>query len=352
MNNIHSQVDMRTFTEPTQFESDYADMLDNITTNGDMKENRTGIDTMSVFGGNVLYHENHKTRGNTVDRVIINKILGHVYPDEIDENLLITPCPILTLRPIKFDVAWYETIMMLRGITDTTYLEDRGISIWKANTTREFLDGRGLTETPEKSLGKGYGYQWRNWNDEKDQLVEIINQMINSPSSRRHVVSAWNPEQNKEAALDPCHILYQFNVVESPSINYVDLQFYMRSSDVVFGLPFNMLSYYLILNFVCMYLAEVTGKNWAPRNVFYVAGDSHVYSNQYEYVDEYLEREMYQPKKAGSDHMSPHLVLPRPNLDSDSLTFDEFMIWVEEHGYDLLYTPRGKMRTPRPKMAV
>lgn len=351
MNKQFDLVDQSTFNRMSKFEAKYLDLMEDILETGDYKGSRTGISTLSKFGGNVLSHSNISF--DDITRPEISSVLGQQYHGEIHGNFSLTSCPILILRPIKFDVAWYETIMMLRGITNTQYLEDRGISIWKQNTTREFLDNRGLYDTPEKSLGKGYGYQWRNWNDEHDQLVEILNQIQDNPNSRRHVVSAWNPEQNKEAALDPCHILYQFNVVKGQGINYVDLQFYMRSSDVLFGLPFNMLSYYILLNLVVGYLNEVSSDNWAARDVFYVAGDSHIYENQIDYVKEYIDRDL-DPKVdvEGHEIKTPILILPSPDLGSPDLTFDEYMIWVEENGYNLLYTPREAMETPRPAMAV
>lgn len=356
------------FSRTTQFESDYATLMDRICEKGTSSNNRTGIDTRKLFGGNVLTHDCQESNGWDSSRQfdLVMSILEAIGNDRDVNNYMCNICPILTNRPIKFDVAWYETLMFLRGITDTTYLEDRGISIWKGNTTREFLDGRGLTDLPEKDLGKGYGYQWRNWNDELDQLDGIIEQMRQDPMSRRHVVSAWNPLQNPQAALDPCHILYQFNIEEGETVfdeeddfYVVDIQFYMRSSDLLFGLPFNILSYYLILNIVCGYLTTVTGTRHIPGRVHYVSGDSHVYENQIEYIEEYLDRVLIQEARSLRDwnrvsrtpQITPMLALPQHDFD-ENLLFNDYLIWVEEQGYTLFYEGGSKMTTPRPKMAV
>jgi thymidylate synthase len=110
-----------------------------------------------------------------------------------------------------------ELLFFLRGETDTKKLEAVGVNIWKGNTSREFLDNKGLNYLPEGSLGKGYGYQWRNFggteiNKGIDQISNAIDLIKNNPDSRRILVSAWNPLQQSEMALEPCHCLFQFYV--------------------------------------------------------------------------------------------------------------------------------------------
>lgn len=178
----------------------YIDLLKDITENGVDKGDRTGVGTRAVFGRSM--------RWNLSDGF-----------------------PIITTRKVSFRIAFEETMFFLRGESDTTKLEDKKIKIWSGNTTREFLDNRGLTNLPVGNMGRGYGVQWRDWrtteilsaedsvtlNDgskiwngaevhskSTDQLVELIEGLKRDPNGRRHIITAWNPGELNLMALPPC----------------------------------------------------------------------------------------------------------------------------------------------------
>ena len=135
-----------------------------------------------------------------------------------------------------------------------TIIDEQNVHIWDGNSSREFLDSRGLTHYEEGDLGPIYGFQWRNFNAEYrgpnedysengvDQLNEVI-KMLKDPSqrtSRRMIVSAWNPCQINDMALPPCHIMFQFNVIDGDKLS---CSLYQRSVDTALGQPFNICSY-------------------------------------------------------------------------------------------------------------
>ena len=334
-------------SRPTDFEEDYIDLIDHVIGRGTRKENRTGIGTISNFGGNHLWHST--MNGNYMDRQTA-KALGYNESDELDSQMIVASMPLLTYRPIQFRIAWYETLMFLLGETNTKFLEERNIKIWKGNTSREFLDARGLSNLEEGDMGKGYGHQWREFDDRADQLADTIQNMIDDPYSRRHLVSAWNPNQLDEMALPPCHLLYQFNVRPTSFAKEVDIQFYMRSSDLVFGLPFNMVSYTIINVLVCSYLEYVTGENWIAKETHYVSGDAHVYKNQLDYFEEYMQRAV-DDVLILREEACPLLVLPRFQ-NKEKLQFDSFLRKILDTGFQLVYKPYPNLETPRPPMAV
>jgi thymidylate synthase len=205
--------------------------------------------------------------------------------------------PATTLRPVPLRWVFEETMFFLRGETDTKILEDKGVTIWKGNTSREFLDARGLDHLSEGDMGKGYGQQWRNFGgterivDENlntvsygiegiDQINDLVDGLIQHPSSRRHLVSAWNPQQLDDTPLPPCHILQAYNVHDGK----LNSLFWMRSNDIVYGLPFNIAQYAFLLHF----FAKVLGLE--PGTLVYQAADAHIYLNQIEIAEAIIER--------------------------------------------------------------
>jgi thymidylate synthase len=99
---------------------------------------------------------------------------------------------------------------MMSGSTDVTELQSKNIHIWDGNSTREFLDARGLYNVPTNQIGKAYGYQYRNFGGVTDQVQNVFNSLRDNPTSRRHVVSIWNPNELHEMALEPCAYSYTF----------------------------------------------------------------------------------------------------------------------------------------------
>ncbi len=195
-----------------------------------------------------------------------------------------------------------ELLFFLRGDTDTNKLEAKGVNIWKGNTTREFLDKRGLTHLPDGYMGKGYGFQWRKFGENKrtllspdgynydhyhaygvDQLKQVIDTLKTNPTDRRIIMSAWNPQQLPEMALPPCHMMVQFYVDNGK----LSAQFYMRSIDTFLGLPFNILSYAVLTRII----AQTVGME--AKELVFVGGDTHIYLNHTAQVSEQISREPY-----------------------------------------------------------
>jgi thymidylate synthase len=233
-------------------ELSYLSLLKHILENGSKKEDRTGIGTLSVFGTQLRFSlENNKV-------------------------------PILTTKKMFLKGVIEELLFFLRGDIDTKKL--KGVNIWKGNTSRAFLDKRGLKDLPEGDMGKGYGYQWRKFGGKTDQIKSLIQGLKNDPNSRRHLITAWNPNELDECALPPCHMMYQFYVDN----NNLSLLFNMRSVDLFLGLPFNLLSYAALTHIV----AKLTGLK--AKELIFVGGDSHIYLNHLEQVKLQLSRTPYE----------------------------------------------------------
>lgn len=230
-------------------EQNYLDLLRSIKQTFNNKNDRTGIGTKSKFGTRLEF----SLSGNKM--------------------------PILTTKKIYFKGVVEELLFFIRGNTDTKELENKGVNIWKGNTSKEFLKLRGLPYK-EGEMGPMYGYQWRHFNDKVDQLKNVFNLIKEDPDSRRMVVSAYNPSVSHLTVLDPCHMFFQF-YVENKTLS---CQFYMRSVDTFLGLPFNIASYALLTHL----MAKATGLT-AGKLVF-VGGDTHIYSNHMEQVNEQIER--------------------------------------------------------------
>lgn len=244
-------------------ELQYLNLLKNILDNGSSKKDRTGVGTIGIFGNQLRF--------------------------SLKDNTL----PLLTTKKMFVRGIIEELLFFIRGETDTKKLEEKKVNIWKGNTSREFLDSRGLGYLPDGSLGKGYGYQWRNfggsgmpfnsrsyYKDGIDQLSNSLNLIKNDPNSRKIIVSAWNPQQLKDMALEPCHMMFQFQVNDGN----LNLQWYQRSVDSFLGLPFNICSYAVLLHL----FAKASNLN--AGDLIFCGGDVHIYSNHIEQVKEQIDR--------------------------------------------------------------
>ena len=195
--------------------------------------------------------------------------------------------PYSTFRPASLKMAYKEFWFFMSGQTDTNILSNQGVPFWIGNTTREFLDKRGLHYLPTGNMGKAYGYQWRNYSGEIDQLMDISKTLTDDPFSRRMITTFWNPAQSSEMALTPCWHSHQFVVIpEKDGSHTLNMKVMNRSLDVVFGESFARQQYALYL--VCM--AKLNN-----MNVGYMScdlTDVHMYDNQVEFATEMVERDL------------------------------------------------------------
>jgi thymidylate synthase len=222
----------------------YHELMQHILDNGTQKGDRTGTGTISVFGYQMRF--------------------------DLAEGFPVVTTKKLHLRSIIHELLWF-----LKGETNIKYLKENGVSIWD-----EWADENG-------ELGPVYGSQWRNWPtpDGKhiDQISQIIEQIKNTPNSRRIMVSAWNVSDVPNMALPPCHALFQFYVADGK----LSCQLYQRSADVFLGVPFNIASYALLTIMVAQ-VCELQ-----PGDFIHTLGDAHLYSNHIEQTELQLSREHY-----------------------------------------------------------
>ena len=225
--------------------------------------------------------------------------------------------PLITTKYTAWKSCFKELMWFISGCTDNQKLIDQNVHIWDANGSREFLDSRGLEHLAENDLGPVYGHQWRHFNAPYetchtnylgkgiDQLANIITALKDPEqrSSRRLVMSAWNPCQLDKMALPPCHILAQFNVRDG---KYLSCSLYQRSGDVGLGVPFNIASYSFLTHILakhCDLLAE---------EFVYCLGNAHIYKDHIEPLKEQMNREPYEfPKihiRSIKDHVEDYTI--------------------------------------------
>jgi thymidylate synthase len=219
----------------------YHELLRRILDHGAAKADRTGTGTRSVF--------------------------GHQMRFDLREGFPLVTTKKLHLRSIIHELLWF-----LRGDTNVAYLREHGVTIWD-----EWADANG-------DLGPVYGHQWRHWPTRDgatlDQIAALIAGLRANPSSRRHVVTAWNPADLSAMALPPCHLLFQFDVTGGR----LSCQLYQRSADVFLGVPFNIASYALLTLMVAQQC------DLEPGDFIHTLGDAHLYNNHLEQARMQLER--------------------------------------------------------------
>ena len=240
-------------------EQQYLNLIKNILENGTWEEGRNGK-TKSIFGNMMRF------------------------------SLKDGKIPILTTKKTAWKTCLKELLWFIRGDTDNKILKKQGVHIWDANGSREFLDSRGLKLYPEDMLGPIYGYQWRNFNasyhcftghpiddlqhpfDGIDQLQQIIDALKDPKqrTSRRLIMTAWNPKQLDQMALPPCHVMCQFNVHDDNKLSCMMVQ---RSCDEFLGVPFNIASY----SFLTHLIAKHCGLE--AYEFIHFMGNCHLYEN-------------------------------------------------------------------------
>lgn len=222
--------------------------------------------------------------------------------------------PLLTTKKVFFKGVVEELLWFLRGSVNSKELEEKGVNIWKGNSNREFLDANGFYDYEEGYLGPIYGFQWRSFNGEIDQLKYVLNEINNN--SRRIIINAWNPCQLNLQVLPPCHILYNFYIDDDKNISCM---MFMRSSDLFLGLPFNIASTALFTYII----AKVMGLN--VKEIAISICDLHIYEEHLEAVEEQLKREPYNlPKLKIKKDIDINLSIDRKIRWIENLTFEDF----------------------------
>lgn len=284
----------------------YLDLLSDILENGEMRDDRTGVGTLSVFG--------RQLRFNLADGF-----------------------PAVTTKKLAWRAAKGELLWFLEGSSDERRLaeithgtSDGKVTIWTANA----LDPKWKLNRREGDLGRIYGVQWRSWDTHSvhwtsssesepvylDQIQQLIDGIKNNPYGRRHIISAWNVAELEQMALPPCHILAQFYVSGSGKLS---CHMYQRSVDVFLGLPFNIASYALLTHMIAQVCDLSVGE------LVISTGDTHIYLNHQDQVREQLTRE----------------ALPLPTLwlnpeikDIDGFTMNDIQL-VDYKSHDSIKAP-------------
>jgi len=272
-------------------ENQYIALIDDIINHGDMVDGRNGK-TLTVFGSSMHF--------------------------SLENGEL----PLLTTKKVAWKTCLKELLWFISGSTNNDLLNDENVKIWNGNSSREFLDSRGLVNNRVNDLGPVYGHQWRFFNadyttcddsyDGKgvDQLDYIIKQLKDPKErySRRLLMSAWNPGQLNEMALPPCHVLVQFNVLPGDKLS---CSLYQRSGDVGLGVPFNIASYSFLTHLIAIHCGL------KAHEFCYHLGNCHIY-------DDHIEQLKIQRNK--EPYKFPKLVIKDKKDDINDYIVDDFEI--------------------------
>jgi len=272
----------------------YLKLLQRIHESGDLSCDRTGTGTYSEFGVRLEF--------------------------DISKHI-----PILTTKEVNYRHAIAELLWMLSGSTDSKLLEVQGINYWKSNTSKNFLESRGLNYR-EGDLGPAYGFQWRhssaeytgcesNYTDQGiDQIQRLIHDIKTTPSSRRLIVDSWNVKDIDKMALPCCHNMFQFHV--SGDRQYLDIQVYQRSGDMFLGIPYNLIMYSVL----CHIISHLT--HLTPRKYVHIIGDAHIYKNHMDAVRKQLTRT---PRPMPTIRiLNPEQILELSDFNMDNIQIENY----------------------------
>lgn len=279
----------------------YHDLMQHVLDNGVKKDDRTGTGTISVFGYQMRF--------------------------DLNEGF-----PLMTTKKLHIKSILHELLWFIQGDTNIQYLDQNGVRIWDDWPFAKFqkseaYNGESIREFAERvatdddfakqwgDLGPVYGYQWRSWptpnGESVDQLLNVIEQIKNTPDSRRLIVSAWNPGMIQDMALPPCHAFFQFYVADGK----LSCQLYQRSADIFLGVPFNIASYAMLTHMIAQ------ACNLEVGEFVHTLGDAHIYLNHIDQVKEQLSRDF---------RTLPKLVINPSVKNILDFKFDDFAI----EGYD------------------
>lgn len=269
-------------------EYQYLNLLKELINSGNIKNDRTGTGTLSLFGKQMKFS-------------------------------LRKSFPILTTKKVFWRGIVEELLWFIRGSTNSLELSNKKINIWNENSSRKYLDSIGLTDRQEGDLGPIYGFQWRHYGAEYkdmftdysnkgiDQLKYVIDKIKNNPDDRRMLIVSWNPVDIPKMALPPCHCLVQFYVAN----NELSCQLYQRSADMGLGVPFNIASYALL---TCI-IAKIT--DLKPGDFIHCIGDCHLYRNHVDNIKLQLERK---PREF------PVLKIKTDKKNIEDFTYEDFIL--------------------------
>jgi len=234
----------------------YHDLLEDILAKGETRDDRTGVGTISVFARQLRF--------------------------DLRESF-----PAITTKKLAWKACAGELLWFLEGSSDERRLaeithgtREGVVTIWTPNAMAGYWKPKAKFEG---DLGRVYGVQWRDWTG-IDQVKNLIDSIKNNPNGRRHILSAWNVGELDQMALPPCHVMSQFYVSKNKELS---CHMYQRSVDVFLGLPFNIASYALLTHMIAQVCDLKVGE------LIISTGDTHIYSDHVEQVNEQLRREMY-----------------------------------------------------------
>jgi thymidylate synthase len=298
----------------------YLDLLQDILDNGETKDDRTGVGTISVFGRSIRFD------------------LRRGFPAVTTKKLAWRAC--------KGELLWFiEGSGDERRLAEITHSEKGGVTIWTPNAYAPYWRDKAKFHG---DLGRVYGVQWRSWKkytlkrfndyvehdldattyfdakvteESVDQLANLIEGLKRDPNGRRHILNAWNVGELDQMALPPCHVMSQFYVNKNKELS---CHMYQRSVDVFLGLPFNIASYALLTHL----LAQVC--DLGVGELIISMGDTHIYQSHLEQVKEQLTR----------DPLSlPTLKLNPLIKDIDKFVMDD----IQLEGYKSLESIKAQM---------
>jgi len=264
----------------------YHDLLEDILTNGESRDDRTGVGTISVFGRQLRF--------------------------DLDSGF-----PAITTKKLAWKACVGELLWFLEGSNDERRLaeithgsKEGKVTIWTPNALAPYWKSKAKFEG---DLGPVYGVQWRKWEGPRwgsliDQVSNLVDSLKNDPNSRRHIISAWNVGELKDMALPPCHVMSQYYVSKD---NRLSCHMYQRSVDVFLGLPFNIASYALLTHMLAQVCDLKVGE------LIISTGDTHIYKDHVEQVNVQLSREEYP---------LPTLYLNPAVKDINSFTMDDIKL--------------------------
>lgn len=268
----------------------YTNLVTDILDTGEIKADRTGVGTISVFGRHLRFNLKHGFPAMTTKKLAWKACVG--------------------------ELLWFlEGSSDERRLAEITHGSREGpVTIWTPNALAPYWKANASFDG---DLGRIYGVQWRSWGPrigpQIDQVKNLIDGLRNDPNSRRHILTAWNPGELDQMALPPCHVLCQFYVNKNKELS---CHMYQRSVDVFLGLPFNIASYALFTHM----LAHVCG--YGVHELIISTGDTHIYLDHVEKVKEQLTRDPY---------AAPSLWLNSSITDIDKFTMNDIKLIGYEH---------------------